>query len=40
MPKLEFPKFDGDNPSLWKDRCETYFEVYKLDGEFAGGLSR
>ena len=27
-PKLEFPKFDGQNSRLWKDRCELYFEVY------------
>jgi len=27
-PKLEFPKFNGHNPRLWKDRCELYFEVY------------
>ncbi|KAJ1266387.1 hypothetical protein BS78_08G147400 [Paspalum vaginatum] len=29
-PKLEFPKFDGDNPRLWRDRCEMYFEVYSV----------
>ena len=28
LPKLEFPRFDGENPRLWKDRCEMYFEVY------------
>uniref|UniRef100_A0A0A9DEA6 Retrotransposon gag domain-containing protein n=1 Tax=Arundo donax TaxID=35708 RepID=A0A0A9DEA6_ARUDO len=27
-PKLEFPKFDGENSRLWKDRCEMYSEVY------------
>ncbi|WVZ81180.1 hypothetical protein U9M48_028591 [Paspalum notatum var. saurae] len=27
---MEFPKFDGDNPHLWRDRCETYFEVYSV----------
>lgn len=30
LPKLEFPKFDGENPRLWKDRCEQYFEVYSI----------
>jgi len=25
LPKLEFPKFDGDNPRLWRDRCEMFF---------------
>ncbi|WVZ58303.1 LOW QUALITY PROTEIN: hypothetical protein U9M48_008586, partial [Paspalum notatum var. saurae] len=29
-PKLEFPKFDGDNPRLWRDRCQMYFEVYAV----------
>lgn len=28
--KIEFPKFDGDNPRLWHDRCVMYFEVYKV----------
>jgi hypothetical protein len=30
IPKLEFPKFDGENPCLWHDRCENYFEVYSV----------
>ena len=30
LPKLEFPKFDGENPHLWKDRCDLYFEVYSV----------
>jgi hypothetical protein len=25
---MEFPKFDGDNPRLWRDRCVLYFKVY------------
>lgn len=28
FPKLEFPKFDGSNPRLWRDQCLMYFEVY------------
>lgn len=31
LPKLDFPKFDGDNPCLWKDQCEQYFEVYAIN---------
>jgi hypothetical protein len=27
-PKIEFPKFDGENPKLWQQQCETYFEVF------------
>lgn len=30
VPKIEFPKFDGDSPRLWCDHCETYFEVYAV----------
>ena len=25
---MEFSKFDGENPCLWKDRCKMYFEVF------------
>ena len=30
LPKIEFPKFDGDNPRLWRDRYEMFFEVYSV----------
>ena len=30
LPKLEFPKFDGDNPRLWRDHCNMYFEVFSV----------
>jgi hypothetical protein len=29
-PKIEFPKFDGENPKLWQQQCETYFEVFRI----------
>lgn len=29
-PKIEFPKFDGENPKLWQQQCETYFEVFRV----------
>jgi hypothetical protein len=29
-PKMEFPKFDGENPKLWQQECETYFELYHI----------
>ena len=28
MPKMDFPKFDGDKPRLWQEQCEIYFEIY------------
>lgn len=27
---MKFPKFDGTNPRLWSDQCETYSELYLL----------
>jgi hypothetical protein len=27
-PKINFPTFDGTNPRLWKDKCESYFEIF------------
>ncbi|KAM0908783.1 hypothetical protein ACQ4PT_015259 [Festuca glaucescens] len=29
-PKIEFPKFDGENPKLWQHQCEMYFEVFRV----------
>jgi hypothetical protein len=31
LSKLNFPKFEGENPELWKSRCENYFEMYEVD---------
>jgi hypothetical protein len=31
LPKLLFASFDGDNPRLWRDRCEMYFEVFSVN---------
>jgi hypothetical protein len=33
MPNMNFPKFDGTNPKLWKHRCETYFDFYAIPVE-------
>jgi hypothetical protein len=27
-PKHDFPRFDGELPSPWLDRCNSYFELY------------
>jgi hypothetical protein len=29
-PKMDFPKFDGTDPTIWKDNCEIYFEIYGI----------
>ena len=31
LPKLPFSKFDGENPRLWRSRCERYFTMYAVD---------
>ncbi|WVZ63441.1 hypothetical protein U9M48_013075, partial [Paspalum notatum var. saurae] len=30
LPKLQFPRFDGSHPKIWKDQCEDYFSIYKV----------
>jgi hypothetical protein len=27
-PKMDFPKFDGDDHQIWLDNCELYFDIY------------
>lgn len=27
-PKMDFPKFDGEDYQVWLDNCELYFEIY------------
>jgi hypothetical protein len=31
LPRVNFPQFNGDNPQLWKTRCENYFDMYDVD---------
>lgn len=31
LPKLHFPRFDGDSPKHWISRSEDYFEMYGVD---------
>jgi hypothetical protein len=31
LPKINFPKFDGENPKLWQSRCEIYFDMYSVE---------
>lgn len=33
LPKTDFPKFDGENPKLWKTNCEKYFSMYHVPYE-------
>ncbi|KAK1627678.1 hypothetical protein QYE76_001993 [Lolium multiflorum] len=29
-PKMDFSKFKGENPMVWQQECETYFELYHV----------
>lgn len=31
LPHINFPQFDGENPQLWKTRCENYFDIYDVE---------
>jgi hypothetical protein len=31
LPKMNFPKFEGENPKLWKSHSESYFDMYVVD---------
>ena len=30
LPKTNFPRFDGVDPKLWKDKAEKYFRLFKV----------
>jgi hypothetical protein len=30
LPKLSFPKFSGDNPKIWIDKCGDYFHIFNV----------
>jgi hypothetical protein len=30
LPKVDFPKFDGEHPHVWKEKCEKYFSMYNV----------
>jgi hypothetical protein len=31
LPKMNFPKFESENPRLWQSHCENYFDMYAVD---------
>jgi hypothetical protein len=30
LPKLSFPKFNGENPWIWIDKCGDYFRIFNI----------
>ena len=31
IPKVDFPRFDGDHPKLWLSDCLDYFSLYHVE---------
>jgi len=29
-PKMNFPRFNGKNPRIWKDKCQDYFQLMNI----------
>jgi hypothetical protein len=29
-PKMNFPRFNGKNPRIWKDKCQYYFQLMNI----------
>lgn len=34
IPKMAFPKFEGDNPCIWKDKYLEYLSLFELPSSF------
>lgn len=34
MPKMEFPRFNGEGARMWLDNCEAYFLMYNIPDNF------
>ncbi|WVZ71633.1 hypothetical protein U9M48_020200 [Paspalum notatum var. saurae] len=30
LPKVDFPKFDGEHPRVWREKCEKYFAMFRV----------
>lgn len=30
LPKLDFRRFDGEHPRIWRDKCEKYFTMFNV----------
>ena len=30
LPKMQFPTFDGQHPTIWFDNCDNYFTIYSI----------
>ncbi|KAJ3707881.1 hypothetical protein LUZ61_011586 [Rhynchospora tenuis] len=39
LPKMDFPHFDGGDPTKWKMNCELYFEMYSIPGIYRSRMA-
>lgn len=30
LPKVDFPKFEGEHPQVWREQCEKYFAMFQV----------
>jgi hypothetical protein len=30
LPKMSFPRFDGEHPRIWRDKCYDYFRAFNI----------
>lgn len=30
LPKVDFPKFNGSHPKVWKEKAKKYFEMFNV----------
>lgn len=37
-PKMNFPKFHGDDPKIWVRQCEDHFSLYDIQEVFKTAL--
>jgi hypothetical protein len=33
MPRIDFPRFEGEHPRIWKEKCEKYFRMCTVPPE-------
>ncbi|KAJ3689885.1 hypothetical protein LUZ61_019049 [Rhynchospora tenuis] len=34
LPRTDFPPFDGTNPTGWRSKCESYFDIFQVPEQY------
>ncbi|KAJ3696419.1 hypothetical protein LUZ61_000124 [Rhynchospora tenuis] len=34
LPRTDFPPFDGTNPTGWRSKCESYFDIFQIPEQY------